>query len=257
MTLSTSFLAGPAHVRRDEGSGTPALAERLKRDYAGLSERDLLAVMLSDEFAGRAAVVASFGTESAVLLDLVAAVDPATPVIFLDTGKHFRETLDYRDALVRRLGLSDVRNATPSTALVRRRDRDGTLWQMDADACCHLRKVLPLQQAVADFELVVTGRKRAHGNLRAAVEPIEAFGERIRLNPLAYWSEADIEARFVARDLPRHPLAAAGFRSVGCAPCSHPTLAGSESRAGRWAGSAKTECGIHLSPDGRLVRGAG
>lgn len=232
------------------------LLARLVEDYGNLGEKDLIAALAEEEFPGRSAVIASFGTESALLLDIVAGVNPDIPVIFLNTGKHFPETLEYRDEIVARLGLTDVRNATPSTALVRRQDRDGTLWQTDPDACCHLRKVLPLQQAITPFGLIITGRKRAHGGRRIAIDPIESFDHRIRINPLADWDEARIDAEFTVRDLPRHPLQAEGYSSIGCAPCTAPIAAGEAVRAGRWVGREKTECGIHFAPNGTAISGS-
>lgn len=236
---------------------TALLHRRLVEEYGHLDEEAMIAALTQEEFPGRSAVIASFGTESAVLLDLVASVDKSIPVIFLDTGKHFAETRAYRDELVSRLGLTDLRNATPSTALVRRQDRDGTLWQRDPDACCHLRKVLPLQQALTPFGLIITGRKRAHGGLRAEIQPIEQFGERIRLNPIATWDASRTDAEFTVRDLPRHPLQAAGYASIGCAPCTEPVAADANARDGRWAQSSKTECGIHFQTDGSVRRGPG
>ncbi|WP_420404023.1 phosphoadenylyl-sulfate reductase [Nisaea sp.] len=247
-----------SHLHRDRTENeTAELHRRIMEEYSGLDEAGLLHALTQDVFPGRSAVIASFGTESAVLLDLVAEVDKSIPVIFIDTGKHFAETLAYRDELIARLGLTDVRNATPSTALIKRQDRDGTLWQSDPDACCNLRKVLPLRQAITPFGLIVTGRKRAHGGTRADIEPVEQFGERIRLNPLADWDESRIDAEFTVRDLPRHPLQAAGYRSIGCAPCTAPVAAGRPQRAGRWADLEKTECGIHFDENGIVRRPPG
>lgn len=233
---------------------TAALHSRLTDEYGSLSEQDMLAALTENEFPGRSAVIASFGTESAVLLDIVASVNKHLPVIFIDTGKHFEETLRYRDQLAARLGLADIRNATPSTALVRRQDRDGTLWQSDPDACCNLRKVLPMRQAIQPFGLIITGRKRAHGGLRSEIEMIEQFGERIRLNPLADWDASRIDAEFTVRDLPRHPLQAQGYSSIGCAPCTGPAVAKDDVRSGRWMQFDKTECGIHFNADGSVSR---
>lgn len=247
---------GEYHRAWDQSEAeTAALHRRLNDEYGRLSEQDMLAVLTEEEFPGRSAVIASFGTESAVLLDIVASVNKHLPVIFIDTGKHFEETLRYRDQLAARLGLTDIRNATPSTALIRRQDRDGTLWQSDPDACCNLRKVLPMRQAIQPFGLIITGRKRAHGGLRSEIEMIEQFGERIRLNPLAAWDASRIDAEFTVRDLPRHPLQAQGYASIGCAPCTAPAAAGGDVRSGRWAQSDKTECGIHFNADGSVNRG--
>ncbi|MGC8476679.1 MAG: phosphoadenylyl-sulfate reductase [Acetobacteraceae bacterium] len=205
----------------------------------------LLRVLIGERFAGRIALVSSFGAESAVLLHLVAGIDPTLPVIFLDTGQLFAETLAYRDRLVARFGLRDVRTAGPGPLA----DPAGTLWREDPDRCCGIRKVQPLEDALAPFDAWISGRKRYHGGERAALSPVE-FGAdwRIRINPLAAWSAADIAACFAAHDLPAHPLLARGYRSIGCAPCTRPVGDDEAPRAGRWAGQAKSECGIHRSP---------
>lgn len=204
----------------------------------------LLEDALTNRFPGRIALVSSFGAESAVLLDLVARIDRRTPVIFLDTGKLFPETLAYRDLLAARLGLADVRDIRPDPA---RLDRDGALWQRDPDLCCWQRKVAPLDAALDGFAAWITGRKRYQAALRATL-PEEERGPdgRVKLNPLAGWDHADILAYFAARDLPRHPLEAFGYRSIGCAPCTRAVTEGEAARAGRWSGLARTECGIHL-----------
>ncbi len=226
------------------------LAARLSADHAGLDGSALLEPVIRRVFPGRIAVVASFGTESALLLALVADLDPRVPVIFLDTGKHFEETLDYRDQLTAELGLEDVRTVEPDWSHLLDRDPDGALWRCDPDACCRIRKVLPLARALAGFDAWISGRKRFHGGARWDLPAIEAEGGKVKVNPLATWSLERIEAAFAARGLPRHPLLAEGYFSVGCAPCTRPTAPGADLRAGRWAGAPKTECGIHLAPAG-------
>ncbi len=218
-----------------------ALAER----YAGRDGRALLEPIVRREFLGRIALVSSFGADSAVLLDMVARIDPATAVIFLDTGKHFPETLAHRDALVARLGLTDVRVVAPAPPELAAEDPDGVLWNSDPDRCCRLRKVLPLERALAGFDAWITGRKRFQGGERADLPTIEAVDGRIKINPLASWSEARLWAEHESRRLPSHPLVAEGYASIGCATCTRPAHAAEGARAGRWAGSAKTECGIH------------
>lgn len=213
--------------------------ERLKH----LSGSELLGALFA-EFPGRVAVTSSFGAESAVLLDLAARIDPSVPVIFLDTGELFDETIAYRDRLKQVLGLTDLRVVRPEADdLAEAAD----LWRTDADRCCELRKVRPLARAVADFLVLVDGRKRAHGFERENLATLEAAGGKIKASPLATWSEGDIERHFIARDLPRHPLVAQGYRSIGCWPCTRPTQAGETARSGRWAGRAKSECGIHTT----------
>jgi len=228
--------------------GEQAVQDRaadLARRYAGLDGMALLEPLLRCEFPGRIAAVSSFGAEAAVLLSLIAEIDPATPVIFLDTGKHFAETPAYRDALARRLGLTDLRVIQPQAAERGQLDPRGTLYRSNPDHCCRLRKVLPLGRALAGFDAWITGRKRFQGGARAALATIEAVEGRIKVNPLAHWSAAQIAAEFAARDLPRHPLVGKGYSSIGCAPCTRPAPASQAPRSGRWAASGKTECGIH------------
>lgn len=225
------------------------LAERarlLELRYGSLDALALLDAAINEIFPGRIAVVSSFGTESAVLLDLVAQVNPATSVIFLDTGKHFPETLAYRDRLVAHLGLTDVRSIPPATQDLAWADSDGTLWRRGPDLCCQLRKVLPLERALSGFSAWINGRKRFQGGERRQLGLFEAADPRIKVNPLATWNTAALARAFVERGLPRHPLGAQGYPSIGCAPCTSRSE-GNGSRAGRWAGSDKTECGIHKS----------
>ena len=202
---------------------------------------------------GRLAVVSSFGTESAVLLHFVAAVDRSLPILFLDTLWLFKETLAYRDLLAARLGLTDVRTVTPSPSALALRDPKRDLCLRDRDACCGIRKVAPLAAELEAFDGWISGRKRYHGGERAGLPIVETDGRRLKFNPLARLSAAELDAVFAAADLPRHPLAASGFTSVGCIPCtSRPRIAtGSSSAAlrdGRWSGLGKTECGIHNGP---------
>ena len=203
-------------------------------------------LILGSIFLGDVAVATSFGAESAVLLHMIAGVDPATPILFLDTGKHFPETLDYRDRLIARLGLSRVLTLRPGADDLRARDPRGELWARDPDLCCKIRKVLPLEKALAGYGCWITGRKRHHGMTRAALRTFEPLASRIQVNPLASWTAEDIEWAFQVHDLPRHPLWRAGYRSVGCATCTLPTPCAGGLRDGRWMGRDKTECGIHL-----------
>jgi len=222
-----------------------ARAAALAKAYGALDALALLRAMITREFPGKLALTSSFGAEAAVLLDLVATVDPKTPVLFLDTQKLFGETLRYRDALVARLGLTNVQVLRPDAAELAAEDREGTLWSTDYDACCDLRKVRPLERALAGFDAWVTGRKRFHGETRSALPTIEAEAGKIKINPLAGWTEADIATAFKERDLPPHPLVAEGYLSIGCMTCTRRVHPGEDARAGRWSESDKTECGIH------------
>jgi phosphoadenosine phosphosulfate reductase len=220
------------------------------------SAEALLRTMLA-VFPKRIAAVASFGAESAVLLHMLAEADPSVPVIFLDTGKLFPETLQYRDRLVARLGLTDVRTARPDIGRLTRVDPDGQLWQDDPDLCCWNRKVDPLEKALKGFAAWITGRERMHGGGRAALDLVEPGTDgRIMINPLASWSADDVARYFARHDVPRHPLTASGYRSIGCACCTATTADGEAPRAGRWRGTGKTECGIHVTHAANHARSA-
>lgn len=209
--------------------------------------RDWLSGLIRQDFRGRIALVSSFGAESAVPLHLIAQIDPSTPVIFLDTGKLFPETLAYRDGLVAHLGLTDTRTIRPAPSIAAF-DPAGDLWDTDPDQCCWHRKVEPLDEALDGFAAWITGRKRFHGGQRTGLKLIEQEpGGRIKVNPLAGWSAQDILQYMGAHDLPRHPLVARGYGSIGCAPCTQSTAPGQSVRDGRWAGRTKTECGIHVA----------
>jgi phosphoadenosine phosphosulfate reductase len=234
-------------------SGGPAatdLVERVGRLRAAHGELDGLALLrqlMNGPLRGEVALVSSFGSESAVLLDMVASIDKATPVIFLDTGKLFAETIDYRERLTGELGLTDVRVIRPEPADLERYDADGRLVERDPDMCCHIRKTEPLERALEGFGAWITGRKRFQGGARAALPAIEgdpATGH-IKINPLVGWSTDDIRHYRRLRQLPPHPLVVRGFLSIGCAPCTRPVREGENPRAGRWWGQDKTECGIH------------
>lgn len=191
------------------------------------------------------ALVSSFGTESAALLKVMADVDPAIPVIFLDTGWLFEETLAYRDTLIAALGLRDVRSIRPLEESLSRQDRDRELWFSDPDACCRIRKVEPLARALKPFSGWINGRKRFQGGARAEIPVVEDDGAKLKFNPFANVSREEIEAIYKLARLPPHPLVASGYLSVGCMPCSSRTAPDEDARAGRWRGRAKTECGIH------------
>ena len=220
----------------------------LRRAYDGLDGLALLRALLKEgPLAGRTALVSSFGAESAVLLDMVATVDPATPVIFLDTGKLFAETKAYREEMTRLLCLSDVRVVRPRPAALARHDAGSDLWRGDPDFCCHIRKTEPLQEALEGFAAWITGRKRFQAGLRSQLPVIEPewSNRRIKLNPLAPWSAEDVERYRLLRNLPQHPLVDRGYRSIGCVTCTRPVSAGEAPRAGRWWGLDTTEWGIH------------
>ena len=224
-------------------------AIRLNNRFRGSDTRAMLEGVLGEGLAGNVAVVSSFGAESAVLLHLVAEVDRSVPVLFLDTDKHFPETIAYRDQLAERLGLTDLRILTPDADDLTAKDQTGLRWSYDPDGCCEIRKVRPLAAALAGFDASFTGRKAFQASTRAHLPRLEldtsdAAG-RLKINPLIDWDASRIEGHFIMHDLPRHPLVAGGYPSIGCSPCTRPVAAGEDARSGRWSGWDKVECGIH------------
>ena len=208
---------------------------------------------MTDPQVGRIALVSSFGAESVVLLHLVSVIDRTTPVLFIDTEMLFAQTIAYQAEVAGKLGLTITR-ITADRAKLAFEDPDNTLHQFNTDACCALRKTDPLERALSGYDAWITGRKRYQGATRAAVEFFETEADiRIKVNPLAHWDRADLEEYMVNNRLPRHPLVATGYPSIGCAPCTSPVKPGEDPRAGRWRNSEKVECGIHFI-NGRAVR---
>jgi phosphoadenosine phosphosulfate reductase len=243
-----AFEAGAPNTQSAAGEDA-ALSARVQALNARLRDAhpsEILRAALA-EYAGHIALVSSFGAESAVLLHLAAQIDPSVPVLFLDTGMLFGQTLDYRLALGKKLGLTDVRDLRPQFQDLAAVDPRANLYKTDTDACCHIRKVLPLDRALGGFDAWITGRKRFHGGDRLRLQVAEAADGKIKFNPLANWGKAELDAYALEHDLPAHPLVAFGYPSVGCWPCTQPVEDGEDVRAGRWAGSEKTECGIHVS----------
>lgn len=236
---------------------TQADADALNARFADFDTLSMLRALFDEGLLGRTAVVSSFGTESAVLLDLVAQAAPDTPVIFVDTLKMFTETNAYRMALLDRLGMMNRHVVTPDPATLAEKDGTGLRWSYDPDGCCAIRKVEPLARAKQGLDSWISGRKAFQSQTRANLPRFEIEDGRLKVNPLGDWVKADLDAHFEARDLPRHPLEAQGYPSIGCAPCTSRVLPGEDPRAGRWRGWDKTECGLHgetspmpLAPDG-------
>ncbi|SER15938.1 phosphoadenylylsulfate reductase (thioredoxin) [Faunimonas pinastri] len=223
-----------------------ARAALLARRYEPMTPRQVLQEAIGHEFAGRIALVSSFGADSVALLHLVASVDPSTPVIFVDTGKMFGSTHRYRRELTERFGLTDVRLAQPDAEALARQDPESDLWMQDSDRCCAIRKVAPLAGALAGFDAWISGRKRFQGGMRSSMPLAESDGRQVKINPMANWSRETIADYVREHDLPEHPMVAEGYRSIGCMPCTDKVAEGESDRAGRWRGKAKSECGIHL-----------
>lgn len=243
--MTAQVISLPQKPEADGASLLELRARSLASRFSASEAQEILAHAIHQEFAGRIALVSSFGAESAALLHLVSTIDPATPVIFLDTEKHFAQTLSYRKKLAARLGLTNVIAVKPDASAVEAHDGDGDLWKRDPDACCTLRKVEPLTDALKPFDAWITGRKQFHGGGRVNLPAFEANETHIKVNPLIRWSQENVAAYAAAHDLPPHPLVEQGYPSIGCWPCTHPVADGEDVRAGRWRGAAKTECGIH------------
>jgi phosphoadenosine phosphosulfate reductase len=239
-----------------EGVGLNEMARMLNARLQNAAPEAILREALAT-FGGRIALVSSFGAESAVLLHMTAVIDPATPVLFLDTGQLFGQTLDYRKTLAKRLGLREVRDLRPAYADLATLDPKADLWRSDTDTCCQIRKVAPLNLALGGFDAWITGRKRFQSKTRAHLPIVEAAQGKLKFNPLAAWGRAELDAYAAAHDLPAHPLTAFGYPSVGCWPCTKPVERGEDLRSGRWAGSEKTECGIHTSQTGEAGQDVG
>lgn len=225
---------------------TQADAAAMEARFAGVPAAEMLRALLTGELAGRTAAVSSFGAESAVLLHMVSEIDRDVPVIFTNTQKMFGETLEYRDDLSERLGFTDLRVFRPDPRVLAARDATGLRWSYDPDGCCEIRKVEPLRRALLPFDAWISGRKGFQANTRVALPRFEADEGRLKINPLVDWDKAALDAYFEEHKLPRHPLEADGYPSIGCKPCTSKVLPGEDPRAGRWRGWDKVECGIHL-----------
>jgi phosphoadenosine phosphosulfate reductase len=242
-----SALADPLSPEQTARSSDLPPVEEFDRALRDATPAAVIAAALQAVGREHLALVSSFGTESAALLKVMADVDPAIPVIFLDTGQLFEETLAYRDTLIERLGLRDVRSIKPLEETLSREDPDRELWFSDPDACCRIRKVEPLARALKPFGAWINGRKRFQGGARAVIPVVEDDGSRLKFNPFANVSREEIAAIYALAKLPPHPLAAQGYFSVGCMPCTSRAAPHEDARAGRWRGRAKTECGIHTA----------
>lgn len=223
--------------------------------YAGLEGRELIRSVARD-YQGRIALLSSFGAESAVLLHMVSEVDRNIPIIFLDTLKLFPETLAYRDLLVQELGLKNLHIITPNSDDLQRVDPDGKLYDIDHDLCCHFRKSVPMEKAFDGYQVMISGRKRFHGAARADLNSVSLDGDRLKVEPLAGFTALDLQTYMQNHNLPSHPLKLQGYHSIGCMPlaCTAPGGSADNPREGRWMGSDKTECGIHFTANGKIIR---
>ena len=201
---------------------------------------------VTENFAPDAVLTMSFQHEGVVIAHMLQEIAPKTPILFIDTGYHFPETLAYRDELVSRFGLP-IRNLSstmPRPEFIAKHGDD--LHQRDPDLCCKINKVDPLQLALQGVRAWINGRRRDQAATRTGMKIAELLrGDILKVNPLANWTSKDTYEYMTRFDIPTHPLFEQGYTSIGCHPCTRPILAGEDERAGRWAGSGKTECGLH------------
>lgn len=228
--------------------------EELNNNLGGLSAPELLAELITVVYGKKIALVSSFGAESAVLLHMVAQIDKDTPVIFLDTGKLFAETLAYQKKISAQLGLTNVEIHRPDPIHEMDFDPDLNLSKTNNTVCCFFRKVVPLRKALRGHSAWITGRKSHQAQTRARLPRFERDGQHIKVNPLTNWTPEEVADYLARHDLPAHPLVAQGYPSIGCADCTTPVAKGEDVRAGRWRNDdSKDECGIHFV-DGKIVR---
>jgi phosphoadenosine phosphosulfate reductase len=221
--------------------------------FAGLEGRALIQATVK-AFPGKVSLLSSFGAESSVLLHMVSEIEQNLPVIFLDTEKLFPETLAYRDTLVSEFGLKNIRNFHPSADDLREHDPKGDLNQSNKDLCCHVRKTLPMRRALSSFDVIISGRKRFHGATRTDLQYVTEQDGKLKIDPLAGYSALDLQNYMVTHQLPSHPLKLKGFRSIGCIPCTSVGGTDDDPRSGRWVDTEKTECGIHFTANGQVIR---
>ncbi len=229
-----------------------SIANRLESEWQYLSPREMLSEIMSCcSFVSNPALVSSFGVDSAVLLHMLSEVKPDAQVVFLDTGFHFPQTLAHRQHLTSVLGLRNVRTASVDPIAVKRLDAQRRLYQRQPDSCCQLRKVSVLDRHLRMNDAWISGQRRAQATSRNSIRCVEVdlAREKLKFNPLAHWSDADISRYKTEHELPEHPLATKGYTSIGCQPCTSAVRAGEDARAGRWRGLEELECGLHNRPN--------
>lgn len=200
-----------------------------------------------DEFSPNIALTSSFQTESVVLLHMASKVDPNTKIFFLETGWHFKETIDFKDEIVKRLKLTNVADlkADQKTREEFNQKTGNKPYEVNPDYCCQINKVDPLDQALKGLDAWISGIRRSQSKTRKDVSIVEEYQGLFKINPLANVTSGDIWWYLKEHQLPKHPLFDKGYLSIGCWPCTRPVQAGDDERSGRWAGTEKTECGIH------------
>jgi len=220
-------------------------ATRAGRDLEGSTPPEILRWAV-DTFGDCFAIASSMG--DGVLSSLAADVSSGVPVLFLDTGYHFAETMGTRDAVAQTYDVS-VRTVLPLLTVAEQDAEHGSdLWRRDPGACCAMRKVEPLARALEPYTAWASGIRRDEAQTRRDIGVVEWDAKRamVKVNPLAAWTQADVDAYVAERGVLVNPLAYDGYPSIGCAPCTRRVAPGEDARAGRWAGQDKTECGLHV-----------
>ena len=221
--------------------------EKLNAEFETFKPQEIVAWAVR-EFSPRFAMTSSFGPESGVLLHLLSRVDASVPVLFLETGYHFPETLEYTKKLASLFGLTNIvylrADAEEKAAFVAK--HDGVPYEKDPDGCCRINKVEPLERALKNYDAWMSGIRRQQTDFRKSIRIVEEYeGELYKISPLANFNSRDTWWYLKEHQIPQHPLFEKGYMSVGCWPCTRPIQAGDDERSGRWAGKDKKECGIH------------
>lgn len=222
-----------------------AVAARAGDQLEGATPQEILRWAL-DRWHPRLAIASSMG--EAVLVDMATKIRPGVPVVFLDTGYHFAETIGTRDAVQATYDVKLVTILPTRTVAEQDTEHGARLYERDPDLCCALRKVEPLERGLAPYVAWASGIRRDETGNRREIKVVEWDPKRVKVkvNPLAAWSEDDVEAYIAENNILVNPLSQDGYPSIGCAPCTRRVATGDDPRSGRWAGSTKTECGLHL-----------
>jgi phosphoadenosine phosphosulfate reductase len=227
-----------------EAAERQRLAAAAARELADAPASEVI-VWAVETFGERVCITSSM--TDAVIVHLAAAVKPGIDVIFLDTGYHFPETIGTRDAVASVYPVNLI-NVTPSRTVAEQDAELGPrLYGRNPDLCCYLRKVVPLERALDPYDAWITGVRREETDARSDTQVVEWDANRamVKVNPIAGWTQAQVEAYIAENGVLTNPLLAEGYPSIGCATCTMPVKPGADPRSGRWAGSGKTECGLH------------
>ena len=228
--------------------------DKLNDQFEKIQPQEILRWAI-EEFRPRIALTSSFQTESVVLLHMVSQINPSLKIFFLETGWHFKETLDFKNEVVKHLGLTNVINLKADSKKKETFDAQtgGKPYEVNPDYCCQINKVQPLEEVLKDLDAWISGIRRSQSRARKDIKILEEYQSGLfKINPLANVTSGDIWWYIKEHNLPKHPLFDKGYLSIGCWPCTKPVQPGDDERSGRWAGKEKTECGIHtfMKPKG-------